>query len=101
MHARAVRQPPARVQVLDVHWDDSMVYKRLSGGPISVDRITPLTNLACNASDPRQQWSFLPTSNTSVTPVTGYLQSTGAPGWCLMAGAAWTAECNNAQQIWL
>ena len=69
-------------------------YRRLVGGYVAGDRIPALTNLPCDsAADARVRWVF----NASVNATTGSLQSVGAPGMCLTAGAAWTGECNNAQ----
>ena len=93
-------------EVLAVHWAlDAPVFKQLVGGQVAADRWAPYTNLPCNASDATVLWSFLPTApanaSTNNNASVGYLVSTGSPGQCLYAGAAWTGECNNAQGVWL
>lgn len=102
-------------EILGVHWDESPggpSFERVVGGQLAPDRISPLTRLPC--SSPSTAWAFTPVSGfggvatTTAAPgaaasVTGVFSSLagGAPGMCLMAGAAWFGECNNAQGVWL
>lgn len=85
-------------ELLEVHWDASLRFQRLQGSSLAPDRITPLTGLPCTSSGQAAQWRF---SAQQPGGATGTFASAGAPGLCLMAGAAWSNECQNAQQVWL
>ena len=84
-------------EVLAVHWDAAPpAFSRAVGGALAPDRVTPLTGVPCG--DAAAGWDFSPLAPGGST---GTFASRAAPGLCLMAGAAWFAECQNAQQVWL
>jgi alpha-galactosidase len=90
--------PFLNAEVISVHQDPipGPYYRKLAGGYVSLDKITPLTGLACNASDPFQRFYLNSTANASA----GFVTSVGLPGWCLNAGPAWYATFSHAQQVW-
>lgn len=93
--------PFLNTELLAVHGDASPSgprFARVAGGSLAPDRITPLTRLPCEPAAPRVQWDFVPRTPGGTT---GSFAARGAPGMCLMAGAAWSFECQNAQQVWL
>jgi hypothetical protein len=90
-------------EILAVHWDASPSgpsFNRIVGGQLGLDRTTPLTHVSCTSTAAR--WTFTPSDVHVPTGVaTGVFAARAAPGLCLMAGAAWYKECNNAQAVWL
>ena len=88
-------------ELLAVHWDGAPGgpdFARVAGGALAPDRIPPLTRQPCDS--PAAQWAFAP-AGAGAAGATGTFAAAAAPGLCLMAGAAWFAECNNAQGVWL